>query len=135
MQSLAALAAWSGRATRRVRHWLARCQAGGVAALHDAPAVCAACPLRAQCTTSATGRSVAIHPDERLLAEFRARQATPAGRAALRQRVSVEHDLAHIGRWQGDHARYRGARTNRCELRRVAVVNNLHVLKRTAEAA
>jgi hypothetical protein len=33
--------------------------------------VCAACPLQTQCTTSARGRSVQIHPDERLLAELR----------------------------------------------------------------
>ena len=36
-QSLAAIAAWSGRSTRRVRHWLAQYRVGGVAALGDAP--------------------------------------------------------------------------------------------------
>jgi transposase len=36
-QSIGAIAAWSGRSTRRVRHWLAQYQAGGVAALGDAP--------------------------------------------------------------------------------------------------
>jgi len=41
--------------------------------------VCAACPLRTQCTTSTRGRSVQIHPDERLLAELRAAQRTPQG--------------------------------------------------------
>ena len=40
---------------------------------------CAACPLRAQCTTSSNGRSVSIHPDEALLAELRRRQHTPDG--------------------------------------------------------
>lgn len=34
---LAAIAAWSGRAERTVRHWLGRFTAGGVAALADAP--------------------------------------------------------------------------------------------------
>jgi hypothetical protein len=91
---------------------------------------CAACPLRAQCTTSARGRSLALHPDERLLAELRARQRTPAGRAKLRQRVGVEHSLAHIGHWQGDRARYRGRRKNLFDLRRCAVVNNLHIIAR-----
>jgi hypothetical protein len=52
---------------------------------------CAACPLRARCTTAATGRSVTIHPDERLLVELRQRQLTPHGRAKLRERVAVEH--------------------------------------------
>ncbi|MBC6473416.1 MAG: hypothetical protein GDA48_11875, partial [Hormoscilla sp. GM102CHS1] len=29
------------------------------------------------------------------------RQATSTGRAKLRERVTVEHSLAHIGQWQG----------------------------------
>jgi transposase len=91
---------------------------------------CAACPLRQRCTTSGHGRSVAIHPDEALLAELRERQATPAGRAKLRERVKVEHALAHVGQWQGRRARYRGTRKNLFDLRRVAVVHNLHVIAR-----
>jgi hypothetical protein len=93
-------------------------------------ATCAACPLRVQCTTSPHGRSVSIHPDERLLHELRTRQQTPAGRAKLRERVAVEHSLAHIGSWQGRRARYVGARKNLFDLRRAAVVHNLHVLAR-----
>ncbi|GAC1403987.1 MAG: IS1182-like element ISGvi6 family transposase [Chloroflexota bacterium] len=93
-------------------------------------AVCAACPLRAACTGSPQGRSVTIHPDERLLAELRERQATPAGRARLRERVAVEHTLAHVGHWQGDRARYLGLRKNLFDLRRVVVVDNLHILAR-----
>ena len=93
-------------------------------------ATCAACPLRDRCTTSVHGRSVAVHPDERLLVELRQRQATPDGRAKLRERVAVEHALAHIGRWQGRRARYRGARKTLFDLRRCAVVHNLHVLAR-----
>jgi len=42
-------------------------------------ATCAACQLRARCTTSRHGRSVSIHPDEPLLAELRHRQRTPKG--------------------------------------------------------
>jgi Transposase DDE domain/Transposase domain (DUF772) len=91
---------------------------------------CAVCPARMQCTTSAQGRSVHIHADERLHQELRARQQTAAGRAALRQRIPVEHSLAHLGRWQGDRARYRGERKNLFDLRRMAVVHNLHVLMR-----
>jgi Transposase DDE domain/Transposase domain (DUF772) len=92
--------------------------------------VCAACPLRTQCTTSTRGRSVQIHPDEHLLAELRQRQLTPAGRAKLRQRTAVEHSLAHIGHWQGRRARYLGPRKNLFDLRRCAVVHNLHVIAR-----
>jgi len=54
------------------------------------------------------GRSVSIHPDEPLFWELQQRQLTPAGRAKLRERVAVEHSLSHIGRWQGDQARYIG---------------------------
>jgi hypothetical protein len=97
--------------------------------------VCAACPLRTQCTTSTRGRSVQIHPDERLLAELRAAQQTPHGRAKLRERVKVEHTLAHMGRWQGDRARYLGPRKNLFDLRRVAVVHNLHVIARQTPPA
>jgi Transposase DDE domain/Transposase domain (DUF772) len=91
---------------------------------------CAACPLRQRCTTSSSGRSVAIHPDEALLAELRQRQQTPEGRAELRERVQVEHALAHVGHWQGRRARYLGTRKNLFDLRRVAVVHNLHITAR-----
>ena len=92
---------------------------------------CAECPLKAQCTTSAKGRSVSIHPDEALLIELRQRQQTPQGRSQLRERVAVEHTLAHVGHWQGRRARYRGVRKNLFDLRRCAVVHNLHVLARS----
>lgn len=103
--------------------------------VHFPAATCAACPLQTQCTTSRQGRSVSIHPDERLLVELRTRQQTPAGRAKLRERVAVEHSLAHIGHWQGDRARYLGARKNLFDLRRAAVVHNLHILARFPAAA
>jgi transposase len=93
-------------------------------------ATCAACPLRQRCTTSGTGRSVSIHPDEALPAELRQRQQTPEGREKLRERVQVEHALAHVGHWQGRRARYLGIRKNLFDLRRVAVVHNLHVIAR-----
>ena len=72
----------------------------------------AACPLQARCTASSHGRSVSIHPDEALLAELRQRQRTPDGRAKLRERVAVEHALAHVGHWQGRRTRYLGTRKN-----------------------
>jgi Transposase DDE domain len=96
---------------------------------------CQSCPLRAQCTTSTRGRSVQVHPDERLLAELRAAQRAPHVRAKLRERVKVEHTLAHLGRWQGRRARYLGQRKNLFDLRRVAVVHNLHVIARQPQPA
>jgi transposase len=102
---------------------------GGV--VHFPKDTCTQCPLKTRCTTSAKGRSVSIHPDEALLIELRERQLTPEGRVRLRERVAVEHTLAHIGRWQGRRARYRGLRKNLFDLRRCAVVHNLHVLARS----
>ena len=102
------------------------CEPGGV--VKFPAATCQPCALRERCTASASGRSVSIHPDEALLQELRERQQTPQGRAQLRERVAVEHALAHVGRWQGRRARYRGVRKNVCDLRRCAVVHNLHVL-------
>lgn len=96
--------------------------------VHFPAEVCAACPLRKRCTSSSRGRSVSIHPDEALLGELRQRQVTATGRAKLRERVAVEHTLAHVGHWQGRRARYRGERKNLFDLRRCAVVHNLHVL-------
>jgi len=103
-----------------------RFELGGT--VHFPAAVCAACPLQLRCTTSARGRSVHIHPDERLLAELRERQQTPLGRAKLRERIAVEHTLAHVGHWQGRRARYHGLRKNLFDLRRCAVVDNLHIV-------
>jgi hypothetical protein len=74
------------------------------------PAECGVCPVRGNCTESTRGRSVTIHPEEQLLGELRERQGTAAGRADLRQRVGVEHSLAHVEQWQGARARYWGVR-------------------------
>jgi transposase len=91
---------------------------------------CAACPLHQRCTTSSHRRSASIHPDETLLAELRRRQQDPEGRAKLRERVAVEHALAHVGHWQRRRARYLGTHKNLFDLRRVAVVYNLHIIAR-----
>jgi Transposase DDE domain/Transposase domain (DUF772) len=98
--------------------------------VHFPAEVCAACPLRERCTSSPRGRSIKIHPEEALLRELRQRQLTEAGRSKLRERVAVEHTLAHVGHWQGRRARYRGDRKNLFDLRRCAVVHNFHVLAR-----
>ena len=120
------------------QHWI-RCPNGVSIPFAEGKVVrfpedtCQQCPLQVKCTTSKTGRSVSIHPDASLLQELRQRQATPLGRAKLRERVSVEHSLAHVGQWQGDRARYMGDRKNLFDLRRMAVVHNLHVLARMSE--
>ncbi len=99
-------------------------------------AECNRCPVRAQCTKAAPGRgrTVSIGEDEPFQHRLRQRAATRAGRAQLRQRVGVEHCLAHLGACQGRRARYKGVRKNLFEVRRTAAVLNLQTLQRKTEA-
>jgi Transposase DDE domain/Transposase domain (DUF772) len=99
-------------------------------------AACDRCPVRAQCTTAAPGRgrTVTIGEDEPFQHRLRQRAATRAGRAQLRQRVAVEHRLAHLGARQGRRARYKGVRKNLFDVRRTAAVLNLETMQRKTEA-
>lgn len=91
---------------------------------------CHACVLRDQCTTSETrGRQVRIADDELLQQRLRKLAASPAGRERLRERVDIEHSLAHLSRRQGPRARYRGTRKNLYDVRRAAVVQNLETVQ------
>lgn len=101
------------------------------------PEACGACPLRAKCTTAASGRgrTVSIAEDEALQKRFRRLQQSASGRQRLRERVQVEHALAHIAARKGHHARYVGVRKNLFDLRRAAVVQNLEAAQRLARAA
>ena len=96
------------------------------------PEACDHCELRARCTaaTPGTGRSVNIAEDERLQQRLRKHLATPRGRARLRERVGVEHRLAHLARRQGRRARYRGVRKNLLDLRRASAIQNLEAIHR-----
>ena len=98
---------------------------------------CDGCQSRERCTRAKQGhgRSITIHPDERLLIQLRTLKSTPDGRCLLRERVAIKHALAHITRRQGPKARYVGTRKNVFDLRRTCAVENLHVLDRPAKAA
>jgi len=98
------------------------------------PEACDHCHLRAKCTAASagSGRTVAIAENERLQHKLRKLQKTPAGRAKLRERVAVEHKLAHIGRRQGRRARYLGVRKNLFDLRRACTIQNLETIQRKA---
>ncbi len=72
---------------------------------------CASCPLAAQCTTSKSGRTIAVGPHEHQLAAARARQADPAWQADYKAtRPKVERKQAHMMRHRhgGRRARVRG---------------------------
>ena len=94
--------------------------------------ICDRCALRRQCTTAelGNGRSVAIAENEPLQQRLRKQLQTSAGRAALRERTTIEHKLAHISQRQGNHARYVGIRKNTFDLRRASAIQNLETLHR-----
>lgn len=96
------------------------------------PQACGSCPLRARCTQAASGRgrTISVSHDEAQQKKFRKLQQTHSGRAILRQRVPVEHALAHIAARKGHRARYIGVRKNLFDLRRAAAIQNLEAVHR-----
>ena len=105
--------------------------------MHFDPEVCGPCALRDHCThaASGSGRSISIAEDEAAQKTFRSLQGSRAGRATLRERVAVEHSLAHISARKGSKARYVGVRKNLFDLRRAAVIQNLEALQRVHREA
>lgn len=97
---------------------------------------CNVCPLRQQCYSSKSkgGRTVQIHEHEGLMQQLHAGVKDPARRSQLRERVKIEHSLAHLCAGQGPRARYRTVAKNDYDLIRHAVVKNLFVIKRHIEA-
>ena len=97
-----------------------------------AAAVCAACPLRAQCVRGASGRTVAVHPQERLLQEARALQASPAFTEYRRRRQMVEHRIARLVQLGIRQARDVGTPKVLFQLLMAAAVANLTYLAASA---
>jgi Transposase DDE domain/Transposase domain (DUF772) len=88
---------------------------------------CKHCPLRAECTPSHRGRTIAVHPQEALLQRARAEQSSPEWVARYRaDRPIVERKIAHFVRrpWGGRRARTRGLKRIATDLdTRAAAVN------------
>lgn len=95
---------------------------------------CHDCEMRERCTKSSR-RHVRIHPQERWYREMADELATPEGRAARRERITVEHTLARISAIHGNRARFRGLAKNQFDLERAAVVNNCYLLDAIWRAA
>jgi hypothetical protein len=95
---------------------------------HFAPAVCGACPLRAQCVKGAGGRTIRVHPQEGLVQQARARQAGPAGRGDRARRQVVEHRIARLVQLGIRQARYVGRAKTLFQLLLAAAVANLTLL-------
>lgn len=83
---------------------------GQLAGFRFAPKTCAACPLRARCTTSRRqGRTVAVRRDEAEYPALRAEQQTEAWKAEYRVRARIEHKISELkaaacsgpGTWDG----------------------------------
>ena len=100
------------------------------------PDACGPCPLRSECTHSASGngRSVRIADDERRHKRLRREQASKSGRRRLRQRTGIEHHLAHVAQRKGPRARYRGVRRNLYDTRRASAIQNLETIQRKCAA-
>jgi hypothetical protein len=103
--------------------------------------VCPDCPLRAQCTKAAGGRTITVGRHERRLAEARQRQADPDWTADYRAtRPKVERKLAHLMRRRhgGRRARVRGQTKIAADFALLAAAVNLarlSILGVTATAA
>jgi hypothetical protein len=103
------------------------------AALEFPAAACDRCPLRERCTTRklGRGRTVRVAEDEPLQQHLRVYTETVEGRAKHRERVTVEHGLAHLCARQGNRARYLGKRKNLYDVRRAAGIQNLETTQRS----
>lgn len=101
---------------------------------------CWRCPLRHKCVQAKNlrqGRTIQVHPQERLLQDARDYQATAAGRETLRSRVGVEHALARLARLGLGQARYFGRAKTRVQVLLTCAAANLRLLLRweAAQAA
>jgi Transposase DDE domain len=95
-------------------------------------AACAACPLRARCTTAKDGRSMTIHPHERLLRAARAQARTQAFKQAYPTRSMIERVIAWTATCNGRRVRlrYTGAAKNDAWLHNRCAAINLRTLLR-----
>ena len=111
-----------------------RRRAGGGGEFRFAAAVCAGCPERTQCRRGAGGRTVQLHPQERLLQEARTLQASPAFPAYRTARQTVEHRIARLMQLGLRQARYLGLAKTLFQACLAAAVANL-TLVQAADAA
>jgi Transposase DDE domain/Transposase domain (DUF772) len=94
----------------------------------DFGVACTGCPLRAQCTTSKTGRQITISHWETHLAAARTHQQDPDWQADYRAtRPKVERKLAHLMRRRhgGRRARMRGQERITADFTLLAAATNL----------
>jgi IS5 family transposase len=90
---------------------------------------CAGCPLRAQCTTSRTGRTLHLHQHYGLQREHRQRAQDPSWQDDYRQhRPMVERSIAWLVAGGNRRLRYRGVEKNNAWLHTRTAALNLRKL-------
>ena len=94
--------------------------------------LCAACPLRARCTTAKDGRSTRIHPHEDLLRAARAQARTDDFKKAYPTRSAIERIISWTATQNGRRVRlrYLGAAKNNAWLHTRCAAINLRTLLR-----
>ena len=93
--------------------------------------LCRDCPLRSRCTTSKTGRQLALHPRDDLLRAARADwAATGLRKDYMTWRPNVERAVAQVATFRGRRLklRYRGVTKNHAWLKRRTAALNLRNL-------
>ena len=86
--------------------------------------VCAACPLREQCTNATAGRTIVVGRHHDRIEAARAAQAEPATNALLRRRPKVERKIDHLQDLGMRQSRYRGRRKTKLQALLAATVAN-----------
>ncbi len=94
---------------------------------------CEACPLRPRCVRGRNGRTIAVHPQEELLQQARAFQASPAFAPYKRARQAAEHRIARLVQLGVRQARYFGRAKTHFQLLMAAAVANLTLLAGQAQ--
>ena len=91
--------------------------------------VCAACPLRGRCTTSATGRRVERHMKQDEIDWADTVLSRPQRRRLMRRRkIRAEGSFADAERYHFKHSRWRGLVPARIQNLLIASIQNLRVL-------
>jgi hypothetical protein len=91
---------------------------------HFAKDTCAACPLRDECTTSNSGRTIVVGRHHQRIEAARAAQNQPDTKALLRRRSKVERKIDHLQDLGMRKARYRGRRKTLLQALLAATVAN-----------
>jgi Transposase DDE domain/Transposase domain (DUF772) len=89
------------------------------------PVECANCPLRADCTAAAGGRTIFVGPHHQRIHAARSAQQQPRIKTLLRNRSKIERKIDHLQDLGMRKARYRGRRKTKHQSFMAATVANI----------